>query len=95
MSEQFPECNMTYRNSFKVNSFKMIQFPNQTLKKINYAFNKISLLLQTVLESEARVFLTTVQLDFSSTLKMPDRQNDRFARSSGSLECSVRTICIS
>ena len=34
MPEQFPECNMrSYRNSFKVNSFKMIQFLNQPLKK--------------------------------------------------------------
>ena len=46
----------SYRNSFKVNSFEMIQFPNQPLKKINYAFDKISLLLQTVLESESRRF---------------------------------------
>ena len=53
-----PQCNMTsYRNSFKVNSFEMIQFPNQPLKKINCAFDKLSLLLQTVLESEARGFL--------------------------------------
>ena len=80
MSEQVPECNMTsYRNSFKVNSFEMIQFPNQPLKKINCAFDKISLLLQTVLESEVRSFLPTVQLDFNWTLEMSDRQNDWFA----------------
>ena len=36
--------------------------PNQPLNKINCAFYKISLLLQTVLESEARSFLPTVQL---------------------------------
>ena len=95
MSEQFPECNMTScRNSLKVNSFEMIQFPNQPLKKINCAFDKISLLLQTVLESEARRFLPTVQLDFSLTLEMPDRQNDRFARPSDSLKSSLSTICI-
>ena len=80
MSEQFPECNMiSCRNSFKVNSFKIIQFPNQPLKKINCAFDKISLLLQTVLESEARSFLLIVQLDFNCTLEMSDQQNDWFA----------------
>ena len=57
----------------------MIQFPNQPLKKINCAFDKISLLLQTVLESEVRSFLPTVQLDFNWTLEMSDRQNDWFA----------------
>ena len=51
----------------------MIQFPNQTLKKINCAFDKINLVLQTVLESEARGVLPTVQLDFSWTLDMSDR----------------------
>ena len=96
MSEQLPECNVTsYRNSFKVNSFEMIQFQNQPLKKINCVFEKISLLLQTVLESEARIFLQTVQLDFSWTLEMSDRQNDRFARPSDSLKSSQSTICIS
>ena len=96
MSEQLPECNVTsYRNSFKVNSFEMIQFQNQPLKKINCVFEKISLLLQTVLESEARIFLPTVQLDFSSTLKMPDQQNDRFARLSDSVKSPVSTIYIS
>ena len=55
------ECNMTsYRNSFKVNSFKIIQIPDQALKKINCTFDKISLLLQTVLESEAASFLPNV-----------------------------------
>ena len=73
----------------------MIQFPNQPLKKINCASDKISLLLQTVLESEARIFLPTVQLDFSSTLKMPDQQNDRFARLSDSVKSPVSTIYIS
>ena len=51
--------------------------------------------LQTVLESEARIFLPTVQLDFSWTLEMSDRQNDRLARPSGSLKSSVKSICIS
>ena len=38
MSEKFPEYIMTwYRNSFKFNSFKMIQLPIQPLKKINCA----------------------------------------------------------
>ena len=96
MSEQFPECNMTsYRNSFKVNSFEMIEFPNQVLNKINCVFDKISLLLQTVLESEAKSLLPTFQLDFSSTLKMPDQQNDRFARLSDSVKSPVSTIYIS
>ena len=42
-----------------------MQFPDQPLKQINCGFDKISLLLQTVLESEARSLLQTVQLDFS------------------------------
>ena len=81
MSEQFPECNMTSSiSSFKANSLEINEFPNQPLKKIKRAFNKISLLFQTVLESEARSLLPTVQLDFSWTLEMSDRQNDRFDR---------------
>ena len=76
MSEQFPEFNVTScRISFKVNSFQMIQFPNQLLNKINCAFDKISLISQTVLKSETRSFLPTVQLDFSWTLEMSNRQN--------------------
>ena len=54
----------------------MIQFPNQPLENINSAFDKISLLLQTALESEARSFLPTAQLDFSWALEMSDREND-------------------
>ena len=79
MSEQFPECKMTsYRNSFKVNSFEMIQLPNQPLKKLNCAFDKINLLLPSVLESDSRTFLPTVQLDFSWALKVSNQQNDQF-----------------
>ena len=79
MSEQFPECKMTsYRNSFKFNSFEMIQLPNQPLKKLNCSFDKINLLLPTVLESDSRTFLPTVQLDFSWALKVSDQQNDQF-----------------
>ena len=55
----------SYKNSFKVNSFEMIQFLNQLLKKINSSFDKSSLFLQTLLELEARSFVPTVQLDFS------------------------------
>ena len=55
----------SYKNSFKVNSFEMIQFLNQLLKKINCSFDKSSLLLQTLLELEARSFVPSVQLDFS------------------------------
>ena len=62
--------------------------------KINRAFDKISLLFQTVFELEAKSLLSTVQLEFSWTLEMSDRQNDRFARLSGSLKNSVSTICI-
>ena len=67
----------------------MIQFPNQPLKKINCAFDKISLLLQTVLESEVRSFLPTVQLDFNWTLEMSDQQNDWFARTFHNLSSSL------
>ena len=73
----------------------MIEFPNQTLNKINCVFDKIILLLQTVLESEAKSLLPSFQLDFSSTLKMPDQQNDRFARLSDSVKSPVSTIYIS
>ena len=93
-NDRFARSSECLSSSFKVNSFEMIQFPNQPLKKINCASDKISLLLQTVLESEARIFLQTVQLDFSWTLEMSDRQNDRFARPSDSLKSSVSTICI-
>ena len=100
MSEQFPECKMTSsRGSFTENSFEksleMSEFPNNPLKRnFTPAFNKISLAFQTGLELEARRLLLTVQLDFSWTLKMSDRQNDRFARPSDSLKSSVSTICI-
>ena len=73
-SEQFPECNMTSsRASFKGNSFDMNQFSYQSLKINKSAFDKISLLFQTVLESEANSLSSTVQLDFSWALKMSDR----------------------
>ena len=66
MSDQFPECNMTSsRGSFKANFLEMIQFPHQPLKRFNRAFDKISLIFQTVLEPEAKILLPTVQLDFS------------------------------
>ena len=67
----------------------MIQFAKQPLKKINRAFDKISLFFQTVLESVARSFLPTVQLDFSWTLGMSDRQNHRFGRPSECLSSSL------
>ena len=43
----------------------MNEFPNKALKKISKDFDKISLFLQTVLESEATSLLPTDQLDFS------------------------------
>ena len=43
----------------------MNEFPNQLLKKINPDFDKISLLFETVLESEVRSLLLTLQLNFS------------------------------
>ena len=87
------------RRSFKENSFEknfeMHEFPNNPLKKIIPAFDEISLVFQTVLESEARNLLPSVQLEFSCSLKMSDRQNDRFTRPSESLKISVSTICVS
>ena len=77
------------RGSFQANSFEMNQLPNQPLKKINRAFDKISLLFQTVLELEAKILLPTVQLDFSWTLQMSDRQNDQFERPSECLSSSL------
>ena len=73
----------------------MIQFANQPLKTFNRAFDKISLLFQTVLQPEDKSLLPTVQLDFGWTLKMFDQQNDQIARLSDSLRSSVSTICIS
>ena len=64
-------------------------------RKKDCVFDKISLLLLTVLESEARSFFPTVQLEFSWTFEMSDRQNDRFARPSDTLESSVSIISIS
>ena len=55
----------------------------------------LQLLFQTVLESEAKSLLPTVQFDFSWTLEISNRQNDRFERLSDSLKSSVSTICIS
>ena len=52
-------------NSFKVNSFGIIQLQNQPLKKINCAFDKISLHSLTASRSEPSNLLPTVQLDFS------------------------------
>ena len=80
--------------SFKANSLEMIQFSNQPLKTFNRTVDKISLLFQTVLEPETKSLLPTVRLDFSSTIKMRDRQNDRFTRPSDSLKSSVSTVCI-
>ena len=52
-------------SSFKVNSFGIIQLQNQPLKKINCAFDKISLHSLTASRSEPSNLLPTVQLDFS------------------------------
>ena len=79
--------------SFNANSFEMNHFPNQQLKRTNRAFDKVSLLFQTALESEARTFLQTVQLDFSWTLEMYDWRNDPFARPSDSLRSSLSSLC--
>ena len=66
----------------------MDEFPKQSLKKFNKIFDKISLLFQTVFESETRSLLPTVQLDFSWTLEMSDQQNDRLVRLSEGLSIS-------
>ena len=88
MSEQFPGCNMkSTRGSFKTNSFEMNEFPYQPLK-ISNDFDQISLVFQTVFESEDRSFSQTVRLDFSWTLEMSDQQIDWFARPSWSLNSS-------
>ena len=50
---------------------------------------KLACFFKAVLESEPRMFLPTVQLDFSWTLEMSDRQNHRFARTSDSLSSSM------
>ena len=71
----------------------MHEFPNNPLKKIIPAFDEIRLVFQTVLESEARNLLLSVQLEFSCSLKMSDRQNDRFARPSESQDFREYHLC--
>ena len=85
----------SFRVSFKDNSFQMSQFPYQPLKKVNSAFDKTGLLLQTALESEAKSLLPTFQFDYSWTVEMSDRQNDWFAKPSDSLDRSLSTLCTS
>ena len=68
---------------------KWMNFPKQPLKNINNDFDKISLLFQTVFESEARNVFPTVQFDFSWTFEMSDWQNDWFARPSKRLSISL------
>ena len=63
-------------------------------EKTNPAFDKISLLLKTVLESEPRSLLSTVQLGLSWNLEMSDQQNDRFARPSYSPSKSLSAILL-
>ena len=70
----------------------MDEFPKQPLKKFNNNFDKISLLFETVFNSEARSVLPTVQLDFSWTLKMFDGQNNWFPRTSEGLSISQSDI---
>ena len=70
----------------------MNEFPNQLLKKISNDFDKISLLFQTVLESEAASLTPTDQLDFSWTLEMSNRHNAWFARPSDSVKRSPSTL---
>ena len=53
---------------------------------------KFILLFQTNLESKARGFLPTIQLDFTWTIEMSDRQNDRFASPSDGLSNSFSTM---
>ena len=77
---------------FKPNSVKMNEFPNQPLKRISNDFDKISLLFQFALESEARSLLPTAQLDFRWTLDMSDQQTDWFATTSDSLSNSFSTM---
>ena len=82
-------------SSFKVNSFGIIQLQNQLLKKINCAFDKISLHSLTASRSEASFLSPTVQFDFSWTLEKSERQNDRFGRPSDTLKSSISTLCTS
>ena len=77
---------------FKANSVKMNEFVNQPLKRISNDFDKISLLFQFVLKSEARSLLPTAQLDFRWTLDMSDPQTDWFARTFDSLSNFFNTM---
>ena len=71
------------------------EYLKEPWKKISNNFEKNSLLLKTVLESEAGSLSPTVQLDFRWTHEMSDRQNDRFTRPSESLSNSLNTMCSS
>ena len=70
----------------------MNEFVNQPLKRISNDFDKISLLFQFVLKSEARSLLRTAQLDFRWTLDMSDPQTDWFARTFDSLSNFFNTM---
>ena len=70
----------------------MNEFVNQPLKRISNDFDKISLLFQFVLKSEARSLLPTAQLDFRWTLDMSDPQTDWFARTFDSLSNFFNTM---
>ena len=69
-------------------------FPNDsfskiTIKNINNDFDKIR-----IRESETRSPLPTVELEFSWTLEMSDRQSDLFARLFESLKICVSPLYI-
>ena len=73
---------------------KWINFKVRHSKKFHCPLSKIRLHYQTDW-SEAKSYSPTVQLDFSWTLEMSDRQNDGFDGLSDSLRSSLTTVCTS
>ena len=67
----------------------MNQFWNYALKNVYCPLTNITLHSLAASWSETSSLSPNVQLDFSWTLEMSDRENDRFARTSGSLSSSL------
>ena len=71
---------------------KWINFEISHCTKFHCSLNKTSLDYQTVIHQRLSLSVS-IQLDFSWTLEMLSCQDDRFARSSGSLRSSLTFMC--
>ena len=70
--------------------FRKLYFQASNTKIFRCSSNKIWLNSQTVSWSQVSSCSPTIQLDFNWTLEMSNQRNDRFARSSGNLNSSLR-----